>query len=93
MPEISQEELDDLRAKAAQVSQAPAAQDSAEPERERVKGVDAKPGFDDEIPPKPEFRAFLVNGQTVDYAGAHPTHVAIGKARVPVSSVVPLADL
>jgi hypothetical protein len=86
-PLITQEELDALRAKAALADKAPAA---AEEERERVPGVDAKPGFDDDAPPAPTFRAYLANGQTYDYSGAHPTHVAVGKVLVPVSSVLAL---
>jgi hypothetical protein len=53
-------------------------------------------------PVKPTHRATLVTGETVDYAGAHPTHWTFGGTdaegkrdgspvrTVPVASIVPL---
>ncbi len=75
MPEISQKDFDALVKKAAKADVPPV------PAHKQ----------DEEPPPKPDHVAFLANGDRYEYAGAHPTHVAIGDRQVPVISVWPLA--
>lgn len=104
MPEISQEELDELRAAAAgQPMPAPPADPTpstitltvAEYEALRARAVPQSPGNDDaggRVDPDVHTHvAMLANGDRYEYAGAHPTHVAVGAAVVPVISVHPLA--
>ena len=82
MPEISQEELDDLRARA-----------SAEPEPASAAKADpaaAKPGMGDEEPAEPDKVAVLVDGSKHELSGAPPSHVAVGDKLVAVANVYPL---
>ena len=80
MPEISQEELDDLRAKAAL---------APEPGAEPVRGA-AKPGMGDDEPPEPDKVAVLVDGSTHKFSGALPTHVAVDDRELAVVNTYPL---
>lgn len=83
MAEISDEELAELRRKAARADLP--APPGAEPEA------------DPDAPPVPDKVALLASGDSYEYAGQHPTHVAVpgpenrGEGRVvPVLSVHPV---
>lgn len=107
MPEISQEELDELRAAAAgnpipqaeEVGPTTITLTVAEYEALRAKAAPQTPGNDDaggRVDPDVHTHvAMLADGSRYEYAGAHPTHVDTGTAdapvRVPVISVHPLA--
>ena len=84
MPEISQEELDDLRAKAA-LAPEPGAEPAAKADPNA-----AKPGMGDETPPEPDKVAVLVDGSKYEFAGAIPSHVAVGDKLLAVVNVYPL---
>lgn len=84
MPEISEEELAELRA--------------ARAERDQMKETGAPaPAPVARTPPRPQYRAFLADGTTVEYAGAHPTHVSREgpggrEVVVPVMAVYPIQE-
>ena len=83
MPDISQEELDDLRARAAKAPEPGSEPAAPEP------GA-AKPGYGDEEPPEPDKVALLVDGSAHQFSGAIPSHVAVGDKTVAVAYTYPL---
>jgi hypothetical protein len=92
MPDISQEELDELRARAGRTEQAEAAEKTARTEQAQAAAKDQAPTGEYLVP----HRALLADGTVHDYEGAHPTHVSKTgdggrEVLVPVMAVYPTA--
>lgn len=86
MAEISDAELAELRAAADERNQLAA----------HVRDLQARPAEPEpaaaaeDVPPEPDHVALMPDGSRYEYAGAHPTHIAVGDKEVRVMSVHPL---
>lgn len=89
MADITDAELADLRAAADERDQL------AAHVRDLQAGAvpvppDAEAAAAEDVPPEPDHVALMPDGSRYEYAGAHPTHIAVGDKEVRVLSVHPL---